>query len=165
MRNTLGRMSLATRLLTRYKVNPETDCWEWTGYLTTQNGYGRLRVGYNKPRVLAHRVSWELHNNRTVPAGLMVLHHCDNPKCINPDHLWLGTALDNSRDRDKKGRRKEPFYHRGITHPQNKYCPDLILEIRKLYTEKVSQGKIGLKFGIPRSTIQAIVLRRTWRHI
>jgi hypothetical protein len=80
---------------------PEHTCWEWIGH-QDKDGYGRLRVNYEDLR--AHRVSWELHNKKKIPPKLMVLHRCDNPSCINPDHLFIGTNTDNMQDAMAKGR-------------------------------------------------------------
>ena len=81
------------------KVTKSKDCWVWIAQ--NVNGYGRLRIkGKLK---LAHRVIWELKIGR-IPKGLDVLHSCDNPSCVNPQHLWLGTHQQNMKDRDKKGR-------------------------------------------------------------
>lgn len=78
-------------------------CWVWTGARNAQ-GYGRMTAGSRGAGYLrAHRVSWELANG-PVPKGLWVLHRCDNPPCVNPAHLWLGTRLDNMRDCSAKGR-------------------------------------------------------------
>src|SRR5882672_11149425 len=81
-----------------------TQCWLWTA--STQNGgYGQIRTPTNDKRKLlrANRLSWEIAFG-PVPDGLFVLHHCDNPPCVNPDHLWLGTKADNNNDRSRKGR-------------------------------------------------------------
>lgn len=75
-------------------------CWEWTG-TKDKHGYGRVRVDQRKAR--AHRVAWEAFKGE-IPAGLHVLHRCDNPGCVNPEHLFLGTHGDNMRDREAKGR-------------------------------------------------------------
>jgi hypothetical protein len=81
------------------------ECWPWTGARSRQ-GYGKLRVGTLTPD--AHRLSYEFFYG-PIPVGLHVLHTCDNPPCVNPAHLWLGTVADNMQDRNKKGRgRGEP---------------------------------------------------------
>jgi hypothetical protein len=76
-------------------------CWPWLAS-TTSWGYGQIWVG--ETNLGAHRVAWSLAHGCSVPAGGHVLHHCDNPPCVNPAHLFLGTDVDNIRDRDSKGR-------------------------------------------------------------
>lgn len=88
------------------KVNKTSNCWEWTGY-RQKIGYGSIGVGSRldgtKRAILAHRFSYELHFG-PISDGLKVLHTCDNRACVRPDHLWLGTQLDNVRDMIQKGR-------------------------------------------------------------
>lgn len=84
----------------RVKINPITQCWEWTGS-TKGQGYGLFAIDGHPHS--AHRVSYEEFNG-PIPDGMMVCHECDNRLCINPTHLWLGTALDNVRDMIEKGR-------------------------------------------------------------
>lgn len=79
------------------------ECWPWTGSKNPK-GYGLLGPQY-KPYRRAHRYVWFLANGE-IPKGLLVLHTCDNPSCVNPDHLWLGTAQDNTTDMMQKGRHK-----------------------------------------------------------
>src|SRR6476659_8630141 len=82
------------------KVEKGDECWIWTG-CTDKDGYGRIRVDGSRsgPRtpIRVHRYSWELHNGE-IAEGLWVLHHCDNPSCVRPDHLYLGDAAQNNRD-------------------------------------------------------------------
>ena len=82
------------------KVNKTNSCWLWTGELS-HNGYGRFKFFNSKYQ--AHRITWELYRGY-IPKGLLVLHECDTPACVNPDHLFLGTNLDNTLDVIKKGR-------------------------------------------------------------
>lgn len=89
------------RLMQKIKENKETGCWEWTG-LIGKGGYAQIRVDGVKKFI--HRFMYEYWHESKIPNGLLVCHSCDNPKCINPEHLWLGTDKDNSQDCLKKGR-------------------------------------------------------------
>ena len=86
------------------KVDKSGECWLWQGATYCRMHYGCLGIGGRTTR--AHRFSWELHNG-PIPDGLCVLHRCDVPRCVNPDHLFLGTKLDNMKDRTAKGRHWE----------------------------------------------------------
>src|SRR6266567_1582450 len=88
------------------KVRKTSTCWLWTGMKHYKFGYGFFQVGIGD-RQLAHRISWKIHNG-PIPDGLYVLHKCDTPPCVNPDHLFLGTYYDNMDDMDQKGRRAMP---------------------------------------------------------
>lgn len=96
-------LSLLDRLLNKIKIDPTTQCWEYQGGKNNL-GYGMIRD--DKKMRTAHRVSYEEHNNTIIPSHLIVMHSCDNPCCVNPAHLSLGTRTDNVRDMINKGRGK-----------------------------------------------------------
>lgn len=83
------------------RVHKTDTCWTWTGP-RGKGGYGVFLFG--RERVFAHRMAWQLANKKTIPAGMMACHHCDNPPCVRPSHLFLGTAKDNAQDAKRKGR-------------------------------------------------------------
>lgn len=131
-------------------------CWEWTA--STINGYGRFGVNYSL--IFAHRYSWEIHNGK-IPDGLHVLHFCDNPLCVNPKHLFVGTQQDNVNNCIGKERQT-----RGEAHGMSKLTTEDVLEIRRLgKTTKLSQRKLAIMFDVDQATIGRIILRKLWKHI
>lgn len=122
-------------------------CWVWLG--VTRNGYGRCRLICGGKLLSAHRVSWELVKG-IIPEGLKVLHKCDNPACVRPFHLFLGTYKDNRLDCLRKGR-------------GSKLTLDQVRKIRKLYASGITQVIIAKKFGVTRETVSAIANRRIWK--
>lgn len=136
-------------------------CWEWTAG-RTRDGYGDFRHGNTKRG--AHRVSYEMHNG-PIPAGGLVCHACDNPPCVNPDHLFVGTDADNTRDAARKGRHKNP-HTPGELHANAKLTDRDVQLIRLLC------GRIGLKrsevaerYGLSHTVISKVVNRRSWTHV
>jgi hypothetical protein len=114
-----------------YRMSRE-GCWEWTR-ARTKFGYGHLV--WNGRHLTAHRQAWEFAKG-AIPAGMCVLHRCDNPACINPDHLWLGTKSDNTLDCSRKGRRyapKKEEMRRGEAHGIAKLCEWEVLAAREWY--------------------------------
>jgi len=125
-----------------------------------RDGYGKIR--WRLKMAGAHRVSWELARG-SVPAGLCVLHSCDNPPCVNPDHLFLGTQLSNVHDRDAKGRGVAPC---GEAHGCAKLTDTEVREIRVLYAAgELSLRRIGDRYGVHNRTIGRIVSGKGWRHV
>lgn len=94
-------LSLKERFHANYIPEPMSGCWLWVGG-TNGKGYGQLWID-GEPSIMAHRLSWELHNG-PIPKGMLVCHKCDTPPCVNPDHLFIGTDKDNIQDCIKKGR-------------------------------------------------------------
>lgn len=141
-------------------------CWRWTAS-TTSFGYGQLNPGWrNAAPVRAHRVSWEIHNG-PIPAGLDVLHRCDNPPCSNPDHLFLGTALDNMRDMIAKGRARHPrSTHCSHGHPfdgvNGHALPDGRMRCRACGREAMRRYRERRAAGLPTPSVgRAMAAHRT----
>lgn len=132
------------------KIDSSGDCWEWTGSTLNNSGYGQFKVGAKNQ--LAHRVAYTFRNG-SVPDGLDVLHKCDNPKCVNPDHLFIGSHKDNMVDKTKKGR------------TPSKLKPADIPIIRALLADKKSLCSIAKLYGVSHNTIGDIKHRITWTHI
>lgn len=139
------------------KVTKTDGCWLWTGARTHGGtGYGLIgSSGKRGPLVYAHRFSYLIHHGD--PTGFDVLHKCDNPRCVNPDHLFLGTAADNARDMVNK--------HRGTA----KLSLEQVREIRKLCNETVkgkrARAKLAERFGVTYTAISYVVARKTFKHV
>lgn len=131
-------------------------CWEWTKYKNSK-GYGSLT--FRKRAIRAHRLAWELTNG-PIPEGVMVLHKCDNPSCINPDHLFLGTNDDNMKDCASKGRIRNNSY-RGEKSNLVKLTAEKVLEIKRLKGVK-SQYEIARQFGVTQGCIGRIHRGLNW---
>jgi len=141
------------------KVDKSGGCWNWIAS-RNRKGYGQFDWRKLGRPYLAHRVSWIMHNGGDL-GGLCVLHRCDNPACVNPSHLWVGTPAENSTDMVKKGRSSK-----GENHCHAKLTPSDIVKIRDLFSQgALTQAQIGERFGVARTTISSIVTRRNWGYI
>lgn len=141
---------------------PNGDCWIWVS-VKPPNRYGLILFG--KKQTLAHRVSYELANG-PIPKGLWVLHRCDNPPCVNPDHLFLGTPTDNVQDCISKGRNSNGQRQRGEAHPKSKLKNEQVIEIRRLWeVGGITQLKLAAMFGVSNTTIRCIIARTMWHHV
>lgn len=134
-----------------------TGCIEFLGHITDR-GYGQINLG-NNVRQLAHRTSYRLFVGE-VPKGLRVLHRCDNPICVHPAHLFVGTAKDNSQDMVRKGR--SAFGERSAAA---KLTDRKVFAIRRHLDAGMSQAELGRRFGVSNTSIKHIAHRDTWRHV
>lgn len=150
------RISWEDRFQRCVKVAGPDECWPWTAS-TTAVGYGQMT--HRNRSITAHRFSWE-RTNGPIPQGLLVCHHCDNRKCVNPRHLFLGTHADNSQDMVRKGRGKIPNL-RGEELP-SKLTDDRVREIRR---STLSNTELGKAFGVVPSTIAWVRSGTTWKHV
>ncbi len=143
----------------KYAVDAETRCWNWIASCT-RHGYGqfngRALLG-RKTQIPAHRAAWMLHKG-FVSSDVLVCHRCDNRKCVNPDHLFLGTHKDNIADRDRKGRRNV-----GAAAVLTEFD---VRQLRKQHAAGgVSYNKLAARYGVTHRTVILAVTGRTWAHV
>lgn len=141
-------------------------CWLWTAYCNKKRrGYGVLNVAADGQRwrsLAAHRVSWEIANGQPIPPGLSVLHSCDNPPCVNPAHLRIGTAADNARDAVERNRFSR---QRGELSGKARLTAADVLAIRAAAENGDSHRSIAERFGVSTGYVGCIVQRRRWAHL
>jgi len=140
------------------KNNHPNNCWIWEGHKNKQ-GYGRLRSNYKD--LLAHRVSWEIFFY-DIPDGFWVCHHCDNPSCVNPEHLFLGTSLDNAQDRSEKKRNRN---QNGSNHNMAKLNEKIVINIRRQLALGASGYGLAKKYNVSPMAINNIKHYKSWKHV
>lgn len=148
-----SKKSAAERFYSKFLVTP--GCWIWKFGKTT-GGYGQFYDGENRHR--SHRFSWQFYYGE-IPPGLCVCHKCDNRACVNPDHLFLATNEENSKDRSRKGRSART---RGERNGASKLTEADVLKIR---ASTLSHSKIAKIFGINATNVFYIKKRKTWSHV
>lgn len=151
------------------KVNKTASCWLWTAS-TDSHGYGQFMFEPGKLS-RASRIAWQLTRG-DIPAGLMVLHRCDVPLCVNPEHLFLGTAQDNAQDMHMKGRAVSGLKlcpskaARGEASGTSKLTEQQVREIRARYVPNgVGSKRLAAEFGVSPDLIRRVVRRKLWRHV
>ena len=173
-------MNVKERFEKYIELIPFTTCWIWNGSLN-KKGYGCFWA--NNTRFRANRFSYTLYKGE-IPEGMFVCHSCDNPSCVNPEHLWLGTPKDNVQDMIKKGRshysrgsRKHCKQHgnhsgkhynhpKGEKHYSSKLTEQQVKEIRLKYKPfEYSPYRLAEEYNVSCQSIKKIVKRQTWKHI
>ncbi len=134
------------------------DCWVWTA--GTANGYGHFSL--KRKTLKAHRISFSLNSGKAIPRGLMVCHKCDNPPCVNPAHLFLGTCKENINDARQKGRHSSATP--GEEHPRSKLSNQAVADIRRLFGDGRSKKSLAKQFAIGRTQIQRIIKNESRRY-
>lgn len=162
------RLPIWERIARSIRIDDATGCHLWTRD-HTKAGYGR--ICYMGERQYAHRLVWKLTHGWSLPDDLHVCHTCDNPKCVNPKHLFLGTDADNQRDKVRKGRQlrgeklsniMKEHARRGETHPCAKLTENDVRAIRK---DDLDNGALAAKYGVSQATISRIRTGITWRMV
>jgi hypothetical protein len=137
---------------------PDEDCWIWQGTLMGK-GYGKFYTA-EKRHTGAHRISYLLHHGE-IPDGMLVRHTCDNPPCVNPGHLLLGTVRDNSADARDRGRLSGGSL-KGTAHPRCLLTEDSVQDIR---SGRFTTKEFAELYGVSVSTVQGIRRGRSWTHL
>lgn len=144
----------------RFWLNVRHDprgCWPWTGYIGA-HGYGEVTRA-NGCKARAHRVAWEFTFG-PIPDGMFVCHRCDNPPCVRPNHLFLGTPAENTADMIRKRRAAH-----GVAHGNARLAPEQVLEIRERSARRERARDLAVEFGVSKGLIHAIVQRRLWKNL
>lgn len=144
------------RFMAKVSPEPNTGCHLWTGFVN-RDGYGRLRRG--ERMVYAHRFAFEEFVG-PIPEGAYVLHRCDTPACVNPEHLFVGTQADNVRDRDRKGRGRWPT---GEGSPTARLTAVQVAEIRDRVANGATQTAVAAEYGVSQAHVSTIVHGKSWR--
>jgi hypothetical protein len=145
-------LSAEERFNRSFIPEPNSGCWIWEGAPAGNNGYGRISV--ESKHMVAHRFSYELHKG-AIPHGMLVLHTCDTPLCVNPDHLFLGDNQSNSDDKVAKQR-----HYRGTRHWQAKLT---YVQVQAILFSNAKQKYLANKYGVTQSNISAIKRGKTWK--
>ncbi len=156
------RGSLHERFWRFVVPEPNSGCWLWDGSIDTK-GYGQMRDEKRRIRIATH-VSLEI-DGRPLPAGMCACHHCDNPGCVNPGHLFIATRKGNTQDMIAKGRQSFPPTMRGTANPITKINPEIVADIRASMARGEVKRRIAERYGLSPSTINDIRRGKSWSHV
>jgi len=145
------------RFLNKFIINSESQCWVWVG-ARSPNGYGLFWTGTKL--IGAHVFSWIVHNGIDVPRGMYICHECDNKRCVNPNHLYIGTPSENISDRESRIQWKKN------TNGLIKLNPDSVREIRSLYNSgKCTSVELAKRFNVSRDHISRVANSTKWTSV
>jgi len=140
-------------------VKKAPGCWLWAGCRDSR-GYGRIGRGRGVSPYYSHRVSWEIRYG-PIPRGMYILHHCDNPRCVRPSHLFIGTQADNMADAAKKGRLAV-----GEKNGNAKLSEQEVLELRRLHATGIyTQAVLAERFRVSQQHVSSVASGRRWAHV
>lgn len=140
-------------------IRDDDECWQWQGS-TNRGGYGVMSL--KGIASLAHRVAWMIYKGELVQEGKYVCHHCDNPSCVNPRHLYLGDHEQNMKDAAVRGRLPNKA---GEANGNSRLTGDQVLDIRRMRAAGVKRRIVAEKFGVSTVTVDRIALGEGWTHI
>jgi hypothetical protein len=141
------------------KVDKTGACWWWVSHIGYR-GYGTFWVGGRKRWKYAHRLSWELANDQEVPDGMVVMHSCDNPACVNPDHLSVGCQKDNKQDCVNKLRQAYGVKNGGGVKLDDQKAAEIMC-----LKGKLGSTTVGRRYGVSKGIILKIWHGRLWKHV
>jgi len=158
-----SKIPLSERLLSKVEFDTNGGCWLWSGAINPA-GYGVVQIGRSEGARLAHRASYKEFVGEI--GNLHVCHKCDVRRCINPNHLWLGTRKENMQDAKNKGRTRGPRLV-GSSNPASKLTEENVLDIRDACKDapRGTQRRQAEKYGMSEAVISAVVGRRRWTHV
>lgn len=151
-------LELIERFHEKWALNPRTGCWEWTASIAGK-GYGQIKLPGERRQIYAHRLAYLIFYGE-LPEDRMVCHTCDNPRCVRPSHLFLGSAADNLGDMRDKDR-----HLRGERNAKAKLTDDKVRHMHRLSAEGVSQGRIAAMMGVSQGVVWRILHGESWAHI
>jgi hypothetical protein len=154
-----SQASLEERFWRSVDKRTKDDCWEWKLSPKSNNGYGGIWDNSKKKTLLAHRVSYELSNGE-IPEGKLVMHTCDNPKCVNPSHLIIGTDKENGEDKARKGRSARNIFF-GEANPKSKLTLEQARYIKQ--HPEMKHTELATMFGLSPNCIRGVRTGRTWK--
>ena len=151
-------LEIVERFHEKWELYKETGCWIWKASVAGR-GYGQIKIPGTRHQIYAHRLSYLIHYGE-LPSDMEVCHTCDNPLCVKPSHLFLGTRKDNAIDMKKKDR-----HLNGSLNAKAKLTEEQVRQIHLLSSQGLSQGKLGKTFHVAQGTIFKILHGERWEHI